>query len=264
MSKVAVVTGGSSGIGLNICRALADSGCTVYELSRRSHSHEGVTHISADVSDEQQVKSAIDSVVARQGRIDILICNAGFGISGCAEFTENADAKKLMDVNLFGVVNAVKAAIPHMREAGGGRIVCTSSVAGVVPIPFQSWYSVSKSAINAYTGALCNELKPFGISVCAVMPGDTRTGFTSAREKSVAGDDVYGGRISRSVGKMEKDEQNGNSPEKAGQYICRIALKPRVKPLYTIGFAYKFLTVLNQLLPSALRSFILGILYSGK
>ena len=264
MNKVAVVTGGSSGIGLNICRALADSGCTVYELSRRSHSQEGVTHISADVSDEKQVKAAIDRVAEEQGRIDILICNAGFGISGSAEFTENADAKKLLDVNLFGVVNAVKAAVPHMREAGGGRIVCTSSVAGVVSIPFQSWYSVSKAAINAYTGALCNELKPFGISVCAVMPGDTRTGFTDAREKSIAGDDIYGGRISRSVGKMENDERKGNSAERAGRYICGIALKPRVKPLYSIGFTHKFLTVLNQLLPSGLRSFLLGILYSGK
>ena len=118
------------------------------------------------------------------------------------------------------MVSATKAALPLMRAQGGGRIVNISSVAAPLAIPFQAWYSVSKAAVNAYTLALFNEVKQFGISVCAVMPGDIRTGFTSAREKSHAGDDVYKGRIARSVAKMEKDEENGMAPEVAGRFLA--------------------------------------------
>jgi NAD(P)-dependent dehydrogenase (short-subunit alcohol dehydrogenase family) len=262
MSRVAIVTGGSSGIGLCTANALREAGCTVYEFSRRGHENPGVHHMSVDVSDEAQVKSAVEAVYAQEGRVDILINNAGFGISGASEFTENADAERLLDVNLFGAVNACKAVIPRMREQGGGRIVNLSSVAGMVAIPFQSWYSVSKYALTAYSQALANEVAPFGISVCAVMPGDIRTGFTAARRKSPVGDDVYGGRIGRSVATMEHDEQTGMAPESAGAFICRVALKKRVKPLCVIGAKYKFFSLLIKLLPCSLVKWIVGLMYA--
>ena len=246
---VAAVTGGSSGIGLQTALALLDKGCRVYELSRHDAGTPGVIHITADVSDEKQVRSAIDEIVSREGRLDILVCNAGFGISGAAEFTENADAKRLMDVNLFGAVNCCRAACAHMRRQKGGRIICTSSVAAPVAIPFQAWYSVSKAAVSTYAAALRNEVRPFGISVCCVLPGDIRTGFTAAREKSAAGDDVYSGRIERSVAVMEHDERTGMEPEAAGRYIAKLAMKKYVKPQYAIGLKYKFFVMLARLLP---------------
>ena len=263
MHKTAIVTGGSSGIGLAAAKALHGAGCVVYEFSRRKEGAPFVRHMQVDVTDVTAVEAAVKEVVAKEGRIDILVSNAGFGISGAAEFTDGADSKKLMDVNLFGMAHVCNAVIPLMREAGGGKIVCTSSVAAAAPIPFQTWYSVSKAAVNAYVCALANELRPFHIQVCAVMPGDIRTGFTAAREKSAAGDDIYGGRIVRSVAKMEQDEQNGMSADKAGSYIARIALKRKVKPLYAIGFSYKLICFLLQVLPCRLKIYLIGKLYAG-
>lgn len=264
MNPIAIVTGGTSGIGLATANALRDSGARVYVLSRREADLPGLEHMICDVSDEAAVRETVKEIVAREGRIDILVNNAGFGISGAAEFTENADAKKLMDVNLFGAVNMTKAVLAPMRAQGRGRIVNISSVAAPLPIPFQAWYSVSKAAISAYTVAVFNEVKQFGVSVCAIMPGDIHTGFTAAREKSAAGDDVYTGRIARSVAKMERDEETGMDPAVAGRYIAKIARKKRVKPLYAIGLEYKFFVLLSRILPIRTIGWLLGLLYSGK
>ncbi len=261
-NKIAVVTGGSSGIGLETAKALRARGCTVYEFSRHDAHTEGVTHVQCDVTDEARFAEAVREIAERDGRIDVLVNNAGFGISGAAEFTENAQAKKLLDVNLFGMVNGCKAVLPIMREQGGGRIVNLSSVAAPCAIPFQVWYSVSKAAVSTYTAALANEVRPFGITLTAVMPGDIRTGFTAAREKNPAGDDVYGGRIAKSVAVMEHDEENGMDPAFAGRYIAALALRKSVKPEYAVGFKYKFLAVLAKLLPCRLRNRIIGLLYA--
>ena len=262
MSKTVVITGGSSGIGLAAARALREKGCTVFELSRRDFSENGITHIRCDVTDEESVRNAVQTVLSRTGRIDILVCNAGFGISGAAEFTDPRDSRAQLDVNLFGMDSAVRAVLPAMRENGGGRIVVTSSIAAVVPIPFQLWYSVSKAAINAYVSALSCEVRPFGISVCAVMPGDITTGFTDARQKETAGDDIYGGRIARSVAVMEHDERTGMKPESAGRVICRAALRKRVKPLYSVGFLYGCAALLVRLLPCGLVNRLVGMIYA--
>lgn len=177
------------------------------------------------------------------------------------EFTRAEEAEKLIRVNLLGADNVTRAVLGTMRAQRGGRILFTSSIAGILPIPFQAWYSVTKAAINAYALAFRNEVAPFGVSVCAVMPGDIHTGFTAAREKSAVGDDVYGGRIEKAVSAMEKDERNGMSPDAAGAYLAKIAGKKRVKPLYAIGAQYKLFAVLAKLLPARLSNWIVGRLY---
>ena len=262
MRSVAIVTGGSSGIGLCTAQSLLKKDCKVYILSRHPFTLKGATHICADVTDELQAKQAVEHVLEREGRIDLLVNCAGFGFSGAVEFTELADAKKQLDVNFFGMVNMNRAVLGRMREQGSGRIVNISSVAAPVAIPFQTYYSASKAAINAYTCALANEVRPYGIGVCAVQPGDIATGFTAARRKSAVGDEEYGGRISRSVSKMEHDEQNGMKPETAGAYVAKIACKKRVKPLYTIGFSYKAVCLLCKLLPCGLQNRLIGMLYA--
>lgn len=133
-------------------------------------------HLCCDVADERQVQATVREVWQKEGRIDLLVNNAGFGISGAAEFTENEDAKRLLNVNLFGVVNGCKAVLPLMRQQGSGRIVNVSSFAALTPIPFQAWYSVSKAAVSAYTAALRNEVAPFGVELCA----SCRATFTPA------------------------------------------------------------------------------------
>lgn len=255
------MTGAGSGIGLSASKALARDGWTVYDFSRTDRAAPNVKHIGCDISDEAQVRAAVARVIEEQGRIDLLLNNAGFGISGAVEFTRAEEAEKLIRVNLLGADNVTRAVLGAMRAQRGGRILFTSSIAGILPIPFQAWYSVTKAAINAYALALRNEVAPFGVSVCAVMPGDIHTGFTAAREKSAVGDDVYGGRIEKAVSAMEKDEQGGMSPDAAGAYLAKIAGKKRVKPLYAIGAQYKLFAVLAKLLPARLSNWIVGRLY---
>ncbi len=262
MRKIVFLTGGSSGIGLQTALALKNAGCTVYEMSRKDVDHPGIFHLSGDVTKPETIRAAVDAVLEKEGRIDILVNNAGFGISGAIEFTTPEEARKQMDVNFFGMVNVCAAVLPHMRAAGAGRIVNLSSVAAPIAIPFQAFYSASKAAINAYSQALANEVRPYGVTVCAVMPGDIRTGFTAAREKQARGDEAYGGRIARSVAKMEHDEQTGMDPAKAGAYIASLALRRSVKPLYAIRADYKFFVMLSRLLPVRTLSWLVYQLYA--
>ena len=260
--KVAIVTGGTSGIGRATALALQDAGCAVYELSRRAQGVEGLHHITADVTKEETVRAAVAEVMAREGRIDILVNNAGFGISGAVEFTATEDAKALFDVNFFGMVNMNRAVVPIMRAAGRGRIVNLSSVAAPVPIPFQTYYSATKAAVNAYTMALANELRPFGVTVCAVMPGDIKTGFTAARHKIIDGDDIYQSRIGRSVQRMEHDEQTGMDPAKVGRYIAAVASREGSHhPLYATRIDYKFFVFLTKVLPARFLNWLIYQLY---
>lgn len=261
-TKVALVTGGSGGIGRYTAMSLKDAGCIVYEFSRHEKLVEGIHHLTVDVTDEKQVCDAINQIVSTEGHIDILVNNAGYGISGAVETTRTEDAHAQLEVNLFGMDNVTRAVIPHMRENGGGRIVCISSIAGILPIPFQTWYSVSKSAIAAYCLALQNEVRPFGISVCAILPGDIATGFTDARKKSIEGDDIYDGRIARSVAVMEHDEQNGMSSERAGHFVAKVSMKKHSKPLVAMGISYKGAALLAKFLPRRLSNFIVGKIYA--
>ena len=255
MNKVAIVTGGTSGIGLAAVKALREQGCTVYALSRHGD-------VVCDVSEEQSAQAAAQAVLEKEGRIDVLVNCAGFGISGAAELTPLETAKKQLDVNLFGTANMVNAVIPAMRRQGGGRIVNVGSVAGFVPIPFQTWYSASKAAVQSYTMAMGNELRPFGITLSAVLPGDTKTGFTAARSKIDDPENLYQGRIQRSVARMEHDEQTGVPAERVGKLIARVALKKRVKPLYIPGLGYNAVNVLMRLLPSGIANALIGTLYA--
>ncbi len=260
--RTALVTGGSSGIGLSCAAALRDRGWRVFTMSRRTEGPAGFDHISGDVSEPADCRRAAETVVSACGRLDLLVNCAGFGISGAVEFTPEEEADAQVRVNLFGTANMCRAALPRMREQGYGRILNVSSFAALTPIPFQTWYSVSKAGINSYTMALANEVRRFGISAAAVMPGDTRTGFTDVRRKIEAGDDVYGGAISRSVSKMEQDERGGVSPDRVGVLVARLAEKKQVAPLYTVGPGYGALALLFRLLPTSLSNRILGMLYA--
>ena len=258
--KVVAITGASSGIGRETAKLFADKGWQVYNLSRRPANMAGVTDIAVDVTAEADIARAMEQIRAASGRLDLLINSAGYGISGAIEFTELKDAKRQFDVNFFGTFSCIKAAMPLLRESQG-RIICISSAAAVFAIPFQSFYSATKAAINILVSALVNEVKPFKVSACALQLGDVKTEFTGSRVKAHAGDDVYGGAIGRSVAVMEKDEQSGMAPEKIAARIFAIASKKKVKPLYTVGAMYKLFVFLNKLLPHSFVNFIVGKMY---
>lgn len=257
--RVAVITGGSRGIGRATVDMLIKEGYTVYEMSRKGD--DNVVHITCDVSDVESVKKAFNEFRKFETRLDVLICNAGFGISGAVEFTDIKDAKSQFDVNFFGSFATIQQALPIMREQRSGNIIVTSSVAAVVAIPYQSFYSCTKVAINAMCQALANEVRPFGINVAAVMPGDIKTDFTEKRKKSMVGSDVYLS-MEKSVAVMEKDEENGMPPESVARIIVKLAGKKKLKPLYTVGGKYKLVVFLVKLLPVGLYNKIVGKMYS--
>ncbi|MGN1419248.1 MAG: SDR family NAD(P)-dependent oxidoreductase [Acutalibacteraceae bacterium] len=260
--KVAVITGGSSGIGLACAKLFSENGWRVYSLSRRGGEDETIRHLKCDVTDEEQVKSTFEKIFAGEGKIDLLVNNAGFGISGAVEFTDLAQAKKQFEVNFFGCFICCKSVIDFMRKSGGGRIINISSMAAPLPIPFQAFYSASKSAINSLTLALANETRTFGISVCALMPGDVKTSFTQVREKETAGQSVYGERLKKSIETMEHDEQNGMTPEAIAKAVYKLAQKKKVKPLSTTGAQYKLFAFLSKVLPMSAVNRIVGMIYS--
>ena len=236
MNQVAIVTGGTSGIGLAAAEELQKAGYQVYTFSRRGGENKGnIRNLAVDVTNEEAVKAAVHEILEEAGKVDLVVNCAGFGISGAIEFTSLEDAKRLFDVDFFGTVNVNNALIGSMRKAGGGRIINISSVAGPAAIPFQAYYSCAKAAVDDYTAA--------------------------AREKKHIGNDIYGGRIDKSVAKMEKDEVTGASPKVLGRYVVKVARVPNPKPFYTPGIVYKACVVLIKILPCRLVNALIGKLY---
>ena len=262
MGNVVVITGGSSGIGKSTASLFAGKGYAVYELSRTGKSENGVNHITADITIPEDIESAFKEIFDKEGRLDLLINNAGMGISGAVEFTELDKAHRIFDVNFFGTFLCCKEALPYLRKSAGSRIINLSSVAAPLSIPFQAFYSATKAAINSLTLALANEVRPFGIRVSAVMPGDVHTGFTAAREKNEDGLALYGEVINRAVSSMEKDELSGMTPDFIASVIYRVSQKRNPKALYTAGGKYKLFVFIAKILPTNLCNRLVGKIYS--
>lgn len=261
MQRVVVISGGSSGIGKALTELYIAQGDQVYELSRSGMDRPGLVHLTVDLRQEAQIAAAIERIGREAGRIDLLLNNAGMGVSGALERTESAQARLLFDVDFFAVYLCCKYALPWLRQSTDGRIITTSSVAAVFSIPYQSFYSAAKAAVNAMTLALANEVRPFGIQVAAFLPGDVRTGFTTARIKDEDGDPLYGDRMAKAVSTMEKDERNGMPPQAIAKAIYRLSRKKHMKPLKSYGLQYQVFLLLGRLLPTRLANYVVGKLY---
>ena len=259
--RTLVISGGSSGIGKATASFFAERGWRVFELSRHGVSQENITHVDCDVCDKQSTHAAIAEVLKQTDTIDVVISNAGFGISGPVEFTDIHEAERQMDVNFMGAVRFTQAVLPQLRKQGFGRIIYTSSVAAILSVPYQSFYSASKAAINAMALALANEVREFGIYVSVMMPGDVSTGFTDARCKSTAGEEIYCG-ANKAITTMEHDERSGMSPKQMAQLFYHIATCRSPKPQYVGGFSYRVLCFLDRLLPKRLVNWIEYKVYS--
>ncbi|MBR6739988.1 MAG: SDR family oxidoreductase [Clostridia bacterium] len=265
--KVCLVTGGSSGIGLETMKALKASGFCVYGTSRRIPPGEvvqlnGFDCLYLDLADADSAKSAIDTVVQRDGRIDLLVNNAGFGVSGAAEDMPFEDAISQMDANFFGALRVMRAALPYMREQGGGRIINIGSLAAEFAVPFQSIYSASKAALRSLTSAMRAECAPFGIELSVVEPGDTKTGFTDSRKKPDVSYSPYAKGFEKGISKMERDERNGAPPKRVADAVVCIALCRKMPPIRTVGLKNKLLCFARRLLPTSLADRIVRQMYS--
>ena len=260
-SSTLLLTGGSGGIGKATVDLFASRGWQVYELSRSGVSSEGIVHIPCDVASPEQVQRAVSEVLQMTDHINVVISNAGMGISGPVEFTSVEDAKKQFDVNFFGALYLVQTVLPTLRQQQYGRIIFTSSVAAILSVPYQALYSASKAALNAMALALANEVRPFHIQVSCLMPGDVATGFTAARLKETVGADVYP-RAEQAVAAMEKDEQNGMSAKKMATALWRIATSRYPAPLNVGGWQYRIFCILDRILPKRVVNRIEGMMYS--
>ena len=252
----AVITGASSGIGKATAKKLIDNGYKTYNLSRTPCGVDGVISIKCDITKEEDVKAAFEQIES----VDLLINNAGFGIAGAIEMTDDSDIQRQFELNFFAQIRVIRHALPKLRESRG-RIINISSAASVFPIPFQSFYSATKASVESMSAALRNELKGTGVWVGSLRLGDVRTGFTAARVKNTSDGGIYGNKISKSIAVMERDEQNGMPPEKIASAILMAAKKRRLPLVTTVGVKYKLLCLLNRLLPQGAVNALIGKIY---
>jgi NAD(P)-dependent dehydrogenase (short-subunit alcohol dehydrogenase family) len=263
--EVVLVTGASSGIGACCAAFLAENGYRVYGGARGPVTAAGVEPLELDVSIDTSVAQAVETILAREGRLDVLVNNAGFGIAGSIEDTSVDEAKAQFEVNFFGVLRTCRAVLPKMRGQRSGYIVNIGSIGGLIAIPFQSFYSASKFALEGFTEALRLEVRPFGIHVVLIEPGDHRTSFTQNRRStrgSSAGS-AYHDRFQRSIARMAADEQGGPSPEGIARLLHKVVNHPRPRLRYTAGPpAQRAAVWLKRLLPYALIEKIMRDHYS--
>lgn len=229
---VVFITGISSGFGLETAKLLSQQGYTVYGTARRAMNlPPDIYCLNVDVRDHKAVEKAIAEIIEREGRIDVLINNAGMGIGGPLEFATEEEIREQMDTNFMGLVHCVDAVLPHMRNKGYGKIIAISSIGGLMGLPFQGFYSASKFAIEGYCEALRLETKQFGVKVVVVRPGDFATGFTGSRKKTIHAEasQIYTS-YAESMAKVEHDETGGLKPQVLARRISRILRKKRYCP----------------------------------
>jgi NAD(P)-dependent dehydrogenase (short-subunit alcohol dehydrogenase family) len=261
---IALVTGASSGIGLACASLLAAKGYRVYGTSRKiidspsKDSTESFTMLPMDVTDDASVTHCIDTILAREGRLDILVNNAGAGIAGAIENTSTEEARAQFDVNFFGAFRVCRAVLPILRRQGHGYIINIGSIGGLIALPYQAMYSASKFALEGFTEALQLEVRPFGINVVLIEPGDHKTGFTQNRiwTEASSHDEVYLQTAKAAVDRMASDEQQGPSPNKIAQLVLRIVNQPNPRLRYTVGPGIQRAAVfLKRLLPYRLLEY---------
>jgi short-subunit dehydrogenase len=194
--------------------------------------------------------------------IDVLVNCAGMGVSGAIEYSSEKEFRKIFDVNVMGQFLLTKNLIPLLRKATNAKIINIGSVAGELIIPFQTFYSMTKAAIHAFSEGLRNELRPFNIQVVSVLPGDIKTDFTKNREMPLfLEDEVYKDRIKKSLARMAKDEENGMPAISVAKVIKKLIDKKRVPVAKTVGFQYKLFVFLQRVFPKSFVNWIIKKMY---
>ncbi|MFI6600687.1 oxidoreductase [Nonomuraea sp. NPDC050536] len=258
--KVCLVTGASSGIGLAAALELRRAGHTVYGAARRVPKMErlraaGGHVMEMDARKDGDLERAIRTVVDEQGRIDVLVNNAGIGLHGAIEDVPLDQARDQFEVNVFAPARLIQLCLPYMREQRSGTIVNVSSIGGEIALPLGAWYYSSKHALEAYSDSLRQELGPFGIRVVIVQPGIIKTEFengTAQELRDISGHGAYA-RMAEAMAKRAETELGGGSkasdPVVVARAIRQAVDSPRPKARYAVGYLARLLLFLDRYLP---------------
>jgi len=257
--RVVLITGASSGFGKACADRLSRAGYVVYGTSRRARFGDSDSInpawccIPLDITNDDTIKTAVEYILKREQRIDIVINNAGMALAGSVEDCSDTEILQQLDTNFLGPWRVCRAVMPHMRQQKDGYIINVSSIAGLVGIPFQAAYSSAKFALEAMTEVLRMEVKPYGIKVALVEPGDFRTRLTDNRviAKQCSGS-VYRERFDTALNTMIAEEQNGRSPEHLARLVEKIIALPSPRLRYTCGKpVQRLVPFLKRLLPAS-------------
>jgi short-subunit dehydrogenase len=251
MKKIILITGISSGFGKEMSKLLSSKGHVVYGTIRsKCDVAEGVKTLNVELAHPESIYNAVETVIKNEGRIDVLINNAGMHSGGSLEDSPIEIYEMQMKVNYYGWVHMIKAVLPHMRAQKSGTIINISSIGGITGIPFQGVYTASKFAIEGMSIALRMEVKAFNINVVVVNPGDFRTRNTETRQIVIPCNSAYKDQFARSLAIIEKDEQGGSDPALLAKKILKIVESRKPRQRYIVGlFEQKLAAKLKCYLP---------------
>ncbi|WP_047515126.1 oxidoreductase [Methylophilus sp. Q8] len=254
-SKVAIVTGASSGIGAATAEMLANAGYKVYGTSRKGAqaNQRAYKMIALDVNSEASIHAALKEVMQTEGRIDLVVNNAGFGVTaGGAEESSVEQAKSIFETNFFGVVRVIRAVVPYMRQQGQGRIINIGSILGLIPAPYMATYAASKHAIEGYSESLDHELRTRGIRVSVIEPAYTKTNFEANAPEVDTKIEAYDVARKALAKILKSAVENGDDPKVVAKVVLKAANAKHPKIRYTAGKLACRLSFLRRFAPAAL------------
>ena len=250
---VAIVTGASGGIGEATAWALHAAGYRVFGTYRRPPAKRspGIEYLACDVTSDESIRAAVDEVLSKTGRIDLLVNNAGVGLVAGAEESSLEQAKSLFDVNLFGVIRLTKAVLPTMRRQLAGRIVNISSVVGLIPAPFMALYSASKHALEGYSESLDHEIRSSGIRVVLIEPAYTRTSFEGNVYRADQQLDVYQSARTNAEGVLRDGMKTADTPELVATAVVKASTEANPQRRYAAGRTARQISLLRRFVPAS-------------
>ncbi|MFI6309829.1 oxidoreductase [Nocardia fusca] len=253
IQQVALVTGATSGIGKAAAIELAAAGFEVIGTGRntaRLTAPAGVTYLDLDVTGDESVASAVEQVIDRFGRIDVLVNNAGVGSTGAAEEFSITQTKDIFDINVYGVMRTTKAVLPHMRAQRSGRIINVSSLSGFVPSPFMSLYVSTKYAVEGYSQSLDHEVRQYGVRVLLVEPGPINTPFAGHSVEADTPMPIYAAGRRNYDELLAKNLSNGDDPAVVAKVIVAAATDRNPKLRRTAGTTARAINAVYRVAPA--------------
>ncbi|WP_298883537.1 SDR family oxidoreductase [uncultured Polaribacter sp.] len=253
MSKVVLITGASSGIGKSVATFLSEKGYKVYGTSRNPKNIENFSFelIALDVLKVETINAAVKLIIEKEGKLDVLVNNAGMGITGPIEDTPTDEMRAVFNTNLFGAIDVMKAVLPQMRKQKSGTIINVTSIAGYMGLPYRGLYSATKGALELVTEAVSMEVKNFGINVVNVAPGDFATNIAAGRYHTpVFENSAYKKNYQMNLDLMDAHVDGGMDPLEMAKGVYKVINSKNPKIHYKVGgFMEKFSIVLKRILP---------------